>query len=63
MKGTKAQYNVHAKTGSVKGVSSLAGFIKAVDGHQLAFVIIHQNIMQLRSARAVQDKICIELAK
>lgn len=63
MKGTAAANNVHAKTGSVKGVSSLAGYVKARNGHELAFVIINQNIMQLSKARDMQDKICVELAK
>ena len=37
MKQTKARGNVRAKTGSVTGVSSLAGYVKGADGHQLAF--------------------------
>ena len=58
MKKTKAYRKVHAKTGSVTGVSSLAGYAKASNGHQLAFVIINQNVMKLRQARTFQDKIC-----
>ena len=58
MKKTKAYRKVHAKTGSVTGVSSLAGYAKASNGHQFAFVIINQNVMKLRQARAFQDKIC-----
>lgn len=58
MKKTKAYRKVRAKTGSVTGVSSLAGYAKAANGHQLAFVIINQNVMKLRKARAFQDKVC-----
>lgn len=58
MKKTAAYRKVHAKTGSVTGVSSLAGYAKAANGHQLAFVIINQNVMKLRQARAFQDRIC-----
>ena len=58
MKKTPAYRKVHAKTGSVTGVSSLAGYAKAANGHQLAFVIINQNVMKLRQARAFQDRIC-----
>ena len=58
MKNTPAYRKVRAKTGSVTGVSSLAGYAKASNGHQLAFVIINQNVMKLRLARAFQDKIC-----
>ena len=58
MKKTPAYRKVHAKTGSVTGVSSLAGYAKAANGHQLAFIIINQNVMKLRQARAFQDRIC-----
>lgn len=61
MKKTRAYRKVHAKTGSVAGVSSLAGYAKASNGHQLAFVIINQNVMKLPQARAFQDKVCAVL--
>ena len=63
MKQTGARGNVHAKTGSVTGVSSLAGYVKAGNGHQLAFVIINQNVLKLSRARAFQDKICDILSR
>lgn len=58
MKQTKAQGNVRAKTGTVTGISSLAGYAKASNGHQLAFVIINQNVLKAAQARAFQDKVC-----
>lgn len=58
MKKSKAYRNVHAKTGTVTGVSALAGYAKAPDGHQLAFAIINQNVMKARQAREWQDKVC-----
>lgn len=58
MKQGKAHRNVHAKTGTVTGVSSLAGYAKAPNGHQLAFSIINQNVMKSRQARTFQDKVC-----
>ena len=58
MKKTRAYKKVRAKTGSVTGVSSLAGYAKADNGHLLAFAIINQNVMKLRQARAWQDKVC-----
>lgn len=58
MKNGKAFKNIHAKTGSVKGVSSLAGYAKATNGHELAFVIINQNVMKGSKARAFQDRMC-----
>lgn len=63
MKEGKAHNNIHAKTGSVTGVSSLAGYAKAANGHTLAFVIINQNILKQSEARAFQDKVCEELCK
>ena len=58
MKKSKAYQNVHAKTGTVTGVSALAGYAKAPNGHMLAFSIINQNVMKSRQARAWQDKVC-----
>lgn len=58
MKKSKAYANVHAKTGTVTGVSSLAGYAKAPNGHMIAFSIINQNVMKSRVARAFQDKVC-----
>ena len=58
MKNGAAYKNVHAKTGSVKGVSSLAGYAKAANGHDIAFVIINQNVMKAANARVFQDRMC-----
>lgn len=62
MKQNGTRGNVRAKTGSVTGVSSLAGYVKASNGHQLAFVIINQNVLKLSRARAFQDKVCYILS-
>ena len=58
MRRGKAYRNVRAKTGTVKGVSSLAGYAKAANGDLLAFVVINQNVMKARQARTWQDKVC-----
>lgn len=47
-----------AKTGSMTGVSSLAGYAHATNGHTLAFVILNQQVLKLSQARAWQDKVC-----
>ncbi|MBQ5871934.1 MAG: D-alanyl-D-alanine carboxypeptidase, partial [Bacteroidaceae bacterium] len=54
---------VRAKTGSVSGIASLAGYITASNGHILAFAIINQGVAPLSTGRAFQDNICIELSK
>lgn len=63
MKGTLAHRRVRAKTGTVMGVSSLAGYARASNGHLLAFVIINQNVLKGAAARAFQNKVCVELCR
>lgn len=63
MKQGKAYRNVRAKTGTVTGVSSLAGYVKAGNGDLLAFVIVNQNVLKGKKARNFQDKICEILAQ
>lgn len=63
MRQGKAFRNVRAKTGTVTGICSLAGYLTSVNGHRISFVIINQNVLKARSARAFQDKICELLVK
>lgn len=58
MKGTAAHRNVHAKTGTVTGVSSLTGYCTAANGHELCFSIINQGIMSSTTGRNFQDRVC-----
>ena len=58
MKKTAAHENVHAKTGTVTGVSSLAGYCLAANGHELCFSIINQGIMDSDTGRNFQDRVC-----
>lgn len=58
MKGTAAEGNVHAKTGTVTGIRSLAGYCTAKNGHVLAFAIIVQGVADGGPAKAWQDKVC-----
>jgi D-alanyl-D-alanine carboxypeptidase/D-alanyl-D-alanine-endopeptidase (penicillin-binding protein 4) len=50
--------NVHAKTGTVSGISSLAGYCRAANHHLLAFCIINQGVMKTADGRAFQDQVC-----
>jgi D-alanyl-D-alanine carboxypeptidase/D-alanyl-D-alanine-endopeptidase (penicillin-binding protein 4) len=63
MIGTEADGNVRAKTGTVTGIASLAGYITASNGHTLAFAIINQGVGSTATGRTFQDKVCIELCK
>ena len=62
-KGTASYKNVHAKTGSFTAVNCLAGYLKASNGHQIAFAIMNQNVLSGKEARAFQDKVCEEIIK
>ena len=55
---TPAQGNVRAKTGTLTGISSLAGYCMAPNGHELAFAIINQGILDKTTGKAFQDRVC-----
>lgn len=63
MRGTSAQMNVHAKTGTVTGVSSLSGYLTASNGNILCFAIINQGVMRAAPAKSFQDKVCCILCR
>ena len=56
--GTAAYRNVRAKTGTVTGICSLAGYATASNGHLLCFAIINQGQKRSSEARIFQDKVC-----
>jgi len=63
MKGTPAQNNVHAKTGTLGGASSLSGYVTTADGERLIFSILSNNfVTPTRSVTGVQDAIAEALA-
>lgn len=64
MKGTAAENNVHAKTGTLSGISTLSGYVQSADGDMLAFSILIQNHVR-NTAKAIyfQNEICRLLAE
>jgi D-alanyl-D-alanine carboxypeptidase/D-alanyl-D-alanine-endopeptidase (penicillin-binding protein 4) len=63
MKGTVAENNVRAKTGSLSSAASLAGYVTTAAGEQLAFAIMVNNYPRDVDARALCiDPIAILLA-
>jgi len=63
MKGTPAEGNVHAKTGSISAARSLSGYVTSADGERLIFSILVNNWTTPGSAvTGVQDRIASALA-
>ena len=63
MKGTAAVGNAAAKTGTMTGISSLAGYVKSADGRELAYCIFVNNVPRSTvAARSLQDAIVVYLA-
>lgn len=57
-KGNKGYANVHAKTGSLTAINALAGYLKAGNGHDIAFAIMNQNALSVSKSREFQNKVC-----
>lgn len=57
-KNTAAFKRVSAKTGTVTGVCTLAGYAKAANGHTIAFVMLNDGLPKASPVRAWQDKVC-----
>ena len=59
MENSEAKSYVHAKTGTLSGVSNLAGYINTKSGRLLAFTIFIQNYPHgSAQAHLIQDDIC-----
>ena len=63
MQDTPAYDNVHAKTGTVEGISTLAGYLTARNGHILSFCIMNQGVNYGRMGRDFQDEVCNALCQ
>lgn len=63
MIGTPAENNLHAKTGTLRGVCTLSGYVHAKNNHLLAFSILVQNYVEKSSVvKKNQDRICEVIA-
>ncbi|MBK7630316.1 MAG: D-alanyl-D-alanine carboxypeptidase/D-alanyl-D-alanine-endopeptidase [Ignavibacteriales bacterium] len=59
MRKTAAANNVHAKTGTLTGVSTLSGYLINKKSHTIAFSIMMQNYVgSSKKAKEFQDEIC-----
>ena len=63
MKKSFVHGNVKAKTGTLTGIISLAGYCTAANGHELCFAIINNGIMHGNNARHFADKVCTLLCQ
>lgn len=61
MRGTAASGHCQAKTGTLTGVSNLAGYCQAANGHTLAFAFFNDGI-STEAAHTFQDHMAITLA-
>jgi len=63
MKGTKAENNVHGKTGTIAYVRCLSGYVRTGDDEMLAFAMIANNFLATNPAvEYVQDSALVRLA-
>jgi D-alanyl-D-alanine carboxypeptidase/D-alanyl-D-alanine-endopeptidase (penicillin-binding protein 4) len=63
MRSTKAENNVHGKTGTIAYVRCLSGYVKTADGEMLAFAMIANNFLASnQAAEYVQDSALERLA-
>jgi D-alanyl-D-alanine carboxypeptidase/D-alanyl-D-alanine-endopeptidase (penicillin-binding protein 4) len=63
MRGTPAENNMHAKTGSVSNVRSLSGYVRTADGRMLIFSALCNNFsVPASTVTRVQDEIGARLA-
>jgi len=58
LRKSPAKGAVFGKTGSMKGVSNLAGYVKTADGTLLAMVIFCTQLKSVADARQWQDRLC-----
>lgn len=64
MKGTKAEGNVHAKTGFIGYVRALSGYVTSTDGEMFVFsMVANHYTVPTRLAEKIQNDVCVMLAE
>jgi len=63
MKDTPAEGNVRAKTGHIRGVTALSGYVTSVDGERFTFsMIINDNKVSSSIPDGAENEVCALLA-
>ncbi|MFZ4621362.1 MAG: D-alanyl-D-alanine carboxypeptidase/D-alanyl-D-alanine endopeptidase [Bacteroidota bacterium] len=63
MKGTKAEGNVRAKTGTIGYVRGLSGYVTSADGEQFVFsMLVNHYTVSTKKSEKLQDDVCAMLA-
>lgn len=63
MRGTSAQGNVHAKTGTLTGASCLSGYATAANGRRVVFsILMNRPGLSIYAAHGAQDAIAVAIA-
>lgn len=62
MGGTLAEENVHAKTGSLSGVTSLSGYVTAANGRPLVFSVLLNDFLG-DAPQDLEDAVAVRLAE
>lgn len=63
MRGSAAEGNCHAKTGTLTGVSALSGYCFNANGRKFAFSVLMNSVTDLSAAHRGQDKIAALIAR
>lgn len=64
LRGTPAENNLHAKTGSMAGVSSLSGYITDAHGRKRVFAMLTNNyVVAGAQVKAVENRVAVALSR
>ncbi|MGU3309476.1 D-alanyl-D-alanine carboxypeptidase/D-alanyl-D-alanine-endopeptidase [Pseudomonas sp. M5A4_2d] len=64
LRGTTAENNLHAKTGSMGGVSSLSGYITDAHGRQLVFSMLTNNyVVAGAQVKGLENRVAVALSR
>ncbi|AZE98521.1 D-alanyl-D-alanine carboxypeptidase [Pseudomonas orientalis] len=64
LRGTPAENNLHAKTGSMAGVSSVSGYVTDAQGRKLVFSMLTNNyVVDGAQVKALEDRMAVALSR